>query len=56
MPEILDAAVALKVELVAPAGTVMDAGTVNNVLLLDSEMAIPPAGAVVLRVAEHVEI
>ena len=56
MPGILDAAVALKVELVAPAGTTIDAGTVNDALLLDSEMAIPPAGAAVFRVAEHVEI
>jgi hypothetical protein len=44
-PGIVAAAVALKVELVAPAITVVVDGTGNSGLLLDNEIAIPPAGA-----------
>jgi hypothetical protein len=38
-------AVALKVAVAVPAGTVTDAGTVSNVLLLASVTLDPPAGA-----------
>ena len=37
--------VALKLAVVAAAATVTDAGTVKEVLLLDSVTAAPPAGA-----------
>ncbi len=53
---IVVAAVALKVEIVAPAATVTVVWTVNNGLLLDSEIATPPAGADVVNVAVQVEI
>jgi len=53
---IVVAAVALKFVPNDPAGTVMVAGTVNNELLLDSEIAIPPAGAAIFSVAMHVEL
>jgi hypothetical protein len=52
---IVAAAVTLKAELVAPAATVTVAGTVNSGLLLDNDIAIPPAGAAIFSVAEHVE-
>jgi hypothetical protein len=53
---IVIAAVALKFVPNDPAGTVMVAGTVNNELLLDSEIAIPPPGAAIFSLAVHVEI
>jgi hypothetical protein len=42
--------VALKLAVVAAAATVTDAGTVREVLLLDSVTAAPPAGATLVRV------
>ena len=42
--------VALKLAVVAAAATVTDAGTVKEVLLLDSVTAAPPAGATLVRV------
>lgn len=56
LPGIVAAAMALKAEFVAPATTVTVAGTVNNGLLLDNDMAIPPGGAAIFSVAEHVEL
>jgi hypothetical protein len=47
------AAVALKVAVLAPTGTVTDAGTVSRVLLLASVMLDPPAGAVWGSVTAH---
>jgi len=41
---------------VAPAGTVIDGGTDNNVLLLASEIVVPPAGAALFSVAVHVPV
>ena len=38
-------AVAVKVTLALPAGTVAEAGTVRAALLSDNETAIPPVGA-----------
>jgi hypothetical protein len=43
-------AVALKVPVVVPAATVTEAGVVSNVLPLDTETAVPPAGAGLVRV------
>ena len=48
------AAVALKVAVVAPAATVIDAGTVSKALLLASATAEPPAGAVWVSVTVQV--
>ncbi len=48
-------AVAVNVALVAPAGTVTDAGTVVSGLLLESVATIPPVGAAWLRVTVQVE-
>jgi hypothetical protein len=49
------AAVALKVAVAEPAGTVsVDARPGSSALLLDSETAIPPAGAAWLRFTVHV--
>jgi hypothetical protein len=49
--------VALKVVVAEPAGTVIvGAGTGSSALLLDSETAVPPAGAVVFRVTVHVAL
>src|SRR5947208_1674014 len=39
-----------KVAAALPAGTMIDAGTVAKVLLLDSVTTAPPAGAVLARV------
>ena len=39
------AAVALKFAVLAPAATVIEAGTVSEVLLLESVMLEPPVGA-----------
>ena len=47
---IVAAAVALKVPVVAAAATVTDAGVVSSGLLLDTETAVPPAGATLVRV------
>ena len=47
-------AVALKVEVVAPAATVTDAGTVSEALLLASVTAEPPAGAAWVSVTVQV--
>ena len=55
MLAIVAAAVALKVAVVAPATTVIEAGTVSRVLLLLSARAAPPAGALVVKVAEQIE-
>jgi hypothetical protein len=41
---------------VFPGATVIVAGTVNNGLLLNSEIVLPPAGAAVFSVAEQFEI
>ena len=46
--------VALKVPVVAPAATVIDAGTVSTVLLLVSVTAAPPVGAACVRVTVQV--
>ena len=47
-------AVALKVAVVAPAATVIEAGTVSRVLLLASVTLDPPVGAVCVRVTVQV--
>ena len=44
----------MKVALVAPAGTVTEAGTVNEVLSLESVTAAPAAGAVAVNVTVQV--
>ena len=54
MLAIATAAVALKVEVVAPAATVTEAGTVREVLLLASVTLDPPAGAVWVNVTVQV--
>ena len=46
--------VALKVPVVAPAATVIDAGTVSTVLLLVSVTAAPPVGAACVNVTVQV--
>ena len=48
------AAVALKLAVVAPEGTVTDAGTESEALLLASVTLDPPAGALWERVTVHV--
>ena len=48
------AAVALKLAVVAPEGTVTDAGTESEALLLARVIAEPPVGAVWERVTVHV--
>ena len=48
------AAAAVKVAVVAPAGTVTDAGTVSKVLLLASITLEPPLGAAWVKVTVHV--
>jgi hypothetical protein len=48
------AAVALNVAVVAPAPTVTEAGTLREVLLLDSVMLTPPADAAWARVTVQV--
>ena len=48
------AAVTLKVAVVAPAGTVTDAGRVNKVLSLANVTPNPPVGAVWVTVTVHV--
>jgi hypothetical protein len=48
------AAVAVKLAEVAPAGTVTEAGTGSAVLLEDSAMTLPPAGAAAVSVTVHV--
>jgi hypothetical protein len=48
------AAVALKVTAEAPAGTVTDAGTLSEVLLLATVTLDPPGGAVWVSVTVHV--
>ena len=46
---------ALKVTVVEPAGTVTeDDGTGSSELLLESDTAVPPVGAVWFSVTEHV--
>ena len=50
MPEMVVAAVALKVAVVAPVATVTEAGTVMSGFLLASVRVEPPAGAFRLRV------
>jgi hypothetical protein len=47
-------AVALKVAVVDPDGTVIDAGTVSKALLLDNVTDEPPVGAVCVNVTRHV--
>jgi hypothetical protein len=50
-------AVALKVVVAEPAGTVsVDPGMGNSALLLAMEMAVPPAGAALLRVTVHIAV
>jgi hypothetical protein len=48
------AAVALKLELAAPAATVTEAGTVSEALLLASVTVAPPVGAAWPSVTVHV--
>lgn len=48
-------AFAVNVALVAPAGTLTDAGTVSSALLLESVITPPPVGAAWPIVAVHVE-
>ena len=50
------AAIAMKVAVVAPAGTVTDACTVSKVLLLASVTLAPPAGAAWVSVTVQVLI
>jgi hypothetical protein len=45
-----EAAVALKLAVVAPAATVTEAGTVSSALLLASVTLAPPVGAAVFKV------
>ncbi len=54
MLAILDAAVALKVAVVAPDDTVTDADTVSKPLFETSETVDPPVGAVWVRVTVQV--
>ena len=54
MLEILAAAVALKVAVVAPDETVTEVGTVSRALLLARVTVEPPAGAVWVRVTVQV--
>jgi hypothetical protein len=50
-------AVAMNVAEVAPAGTVTDVpGTGNSVLLLDSNISVPPVGAAMFNVTVHVVV
>ena len=49
-------AFAVNVALVAPAGTLTDAGTVSSALLLVSVITPPPAGAAWLRATVHVAV
>jgi len=49
------AAVALNVAVVDPDATVTEAGTVSNVLLLDSANVDPPLGAALLIFTVHVD-
>jgi hypothetical protein len=51
---IVATAVALKVEVAAPAATVINAGTVSEALLLASVTLDPPAGALWVSVTVHV--
>jgi hypothetical protein len=46
---------AVKDTLEAPAGTVIVAGTLTLVLLLESATLVPPAGAAPVKIAVHVE-
>ena len=55
MPAI-EAAMALNVAVVAPPATITDAGTASETLLLRSEIAIPPLGAAIFNVIEHVAL
>ena len=43
----------MKLAVVAPAITVIEAGTVNIALLLESVIAAPPVRAALLRVTVH---
>ena len=52
--EAKDPAVAVKVALAVPAGTVTDAGTGKNVLVLLRLTVVPPAGAPLVRATVHV--
>ena len=49
-------AVAENVVVVAPAGTVTEAGTVNVALVLERVIAAPPLGAADDKVTVHVDI
>ena len=49
-----DAAVALKVAVVAPAAIVTEAGTVSRALLLPTVTVLPLAGAAWMKVTVHV--
>ena len=51
----IDATVAVKFAVVAPANTVTLPGTVAFALLLDSATASPPPGAAPLKVRVHAE-
>ena len=55
-PVLTLAAVAMKVPVPDPAGTVTDAGTVRLVLLLLSATAAPPVLAAALKVTEQVDV
>lgn len=52
--EVTDEAVAVRFAVVAPDGTVTEAGTETELLLLDSATDIPPEPAAALRVTAHV--
>ena len=54
MLAIEEAAVALKIAVVAPAGTVTIGGTVSSVSLLESVTVDPPEGAACVNVTVHV--
>lgn len=54
--EIVAAAVPVNVAVVAPAGTVTEAGTASSVLLLDSVTVEPPPGAAGLIVTVQVDV
>ena len=49
-------AVVVKVPVVAPEATVIDAGVVSRALLSDSATAVPPEGATLLSVTVQVEL
>jgi hypothetical protein len=53
---VTEAAVLVKVAVVAPAATVREAGTGRAALLLDSATVAPPPGATTDKLTMHVEV